>query len=181
MARHGYGVGDYKYFRYPLPPLVTALRRALYPHLAPVARRWAPALGLDPDLPGTLGGFLASCHAAGQTRPTPLLLRYDREGYNCLHQDLYGEIVFSLQATVLLSRPERDFAGGEFLLVEQRPRAQSRGEVVPLARGDAVIFATRWRPASGRRGLYRANLRHGVSRITRGTRFALGIIFHDSQ
>jgi hypothetical protein len=152
MARHGFGLGDYKYFRYPLPPLVAALREALYPRLAPVARRWAPAIGLNPASADRLQDFLRICHAAGQTRPTPLLLRYDRDGYNCLHQDIYGEIVFPLQVTVLLSRPGRDFSGGEFLLVEQRPRAQSR-----------------------------VNLRHGVSRITRGTRLALGVIFHDSR
>lgn len=181
MARHAFGLGDYKYFRYPLPPLVAALRRALYPHLAPVARAWAPALGLDPEVPDALEDVLARCRAAGQARPTPLLLRYGRDGYNCLHQDLYGEVVFPLQATVLLSRPGHDFAGGEFLLVEQRPRAQPRGEVVPLRQGDAVVFATRHRPAAGRRGTYRVTLRHGVSRVTRGTRFALGLIFHDSR
>ncbi len=181
MARHGFGLGDYKYFGYPLPPLVAALRQAIYPKLAPVARRWAPALGLDAALPDTLDGFLGTCHATGQTRPTPLLLRYERDGYNCLHQDIYGDIVFPLQVTILLSRPGRDFAGGEFLLVEQRPRAQSRGEVVPLRRGDAVVFATRHRPAAGQRGPYRVNLRHGVSRIARGTRYALGIIFHDAR
>ena len=180
MERHAFGLGEYQYFNYPLPPLVQDLRQAIYPHLAPIARAWAPRIGLDTRFPDTLDAFLAVCRAAGQSKPTPLLLRYERDGYNCLHQDLYGDVVFPLQVTILLSRPGRDFSGGEFLLVEQRPRAQSRGEVVPLGQGDAVIFATRERPVAGRRGTYRAKLRHGVSRVTEGRRFALGIIFHDA-
>ncbi|HYZ49122.1 MAG TPA: 2OG-Fe(II) oxygenase, partial [Sphingomonas sp.] len=181
MERHAFGRGEYKYFGYPLPPQVEALREALYFRLAPIANRWAERLRLDTRYPPGLDAFLRTCHEAGQTRPTPLLLRYDAEGYNCLHQDLYGSIAFPLQATVLLSRPGEDFAGGEFLLVEQRPRAQSRGEVVPLEQGQAVLFANSERPVPGARGFYRVKLRHGVSRVTSGHRMTLGLIFHDSR
>lgn len=180
MERHAFGYGEYKYFAYPLPPLVQQLRAEIYPRLVPIARAWAPALGLVAPFPDRLEAFSALCRAHGQTKPTPLLLRYEAGDFNCLHQDLYGEVVFPLQLTFLLSRPGRDFTGGEFLLVEQRPRAQSKGEVVTLEQGEAVIFATRHRPVAGRRGTYRANLRHGVSRITSGRRFSLGIIFHDA-
>ncbi len=181
MARHGYGKGEYKYFSYPLPPAVAELRAALYPRLAPVARRWYAAMGRGADLPDTLDRYLARCHAAGQTRPTPLLLRYGESDYNCLHQDLYGEIAFPLQAAFLLSAPGADFEGGEFVLVEQRPRMQSRPEVVPLRQGEAVIFAVNERPVQGKRGIYRLKMRHGVSRLRGGTRFTLGIIFHDAR
>ncbi len=180
MERHAFGLGEYKYLRYPLPALVKALRQACYPHLAPVANRWRQVLGETGRFPGTLDAYLRDCHAAGQTRPTPLILQYEAGGYNCLHQDLYGERVFPLQMTVLLSAPRRDFTGGEFLLVEQRPRAQSKGEVVPLAQGDAVVFAVNNRPAQGKRGPYRVRMRHGVSRILTGHRSTLGIIFHDA-
>ncbi len=180
MARHGFGQGEYRYFDYPLPPLVQSLREALYPKLAPVANRWRERLRQSADFPDSLEAYLAKCHAAGQTRPTPLVLRYEAGDYNCLHQDLYGEQVFPLQVTVLLSDPARDFAGGEFLLVEQRPRAQSRGEVVPLSLGDAVVFAVRERPRQGARGFHRVQMRHGVSRVRSGLRFTLGIIFHDA-
>jgi hypothetical protein len=181
MARHRFGVGEYRYFMRPLPRLVDALRTHAYRHLAPVANRWAEALGDETPYPPELGGFLAHCAAAGQRRPTPLLLRYTAGGYNCLHQDLYGAVAFPFQITVLLSRLGADFAGGEFLLVEQRPRAQSRGDVVVLERGDAVVFANRHRPVVGARGHYRATVRHGVSRIQRGERLALGVIFHDAE
>ena len=180
MARHGYGQGEYKYFAYPLPPLIAGLRQALYPLLVPVANRWQEQLGREPAFPGTLEDYLARCHAAGQQRPTPLILKYGAGDYNCLHQDLYGELVFPIQATVLLSRPGDDFAGGEFLLVEQRPRRQSKGEVVPLRQGDAVVFPVNHRPVAGARGFYRATMRHGVSRLRSGGRFTLGIIFHDA-
>ena len=180
MARHGFGEGEYKYLAYPLPPVVEALRRGLYPRLAPVANRWAEQLRLKPNFPDTLDAYLARCHDAGQLRPTPLILKYGPGDYNCLHQDLYGELVFPLQATVLLSRPGEDFAGGEFLLVEQRPRRQSKGEVVPLARGDAVVFPVNHRPVAGARGFYRVTMRHGVSRLRSGARFTLGVIFHDA-
>jgi hypothetical protein len=180
MQRHGFGRGEYQYFAYPLPPLVEQLRRAAYPHLAPVARRWNGLLGHDGDIPATLDEYLARCHAAGQARPTALLLKYGTDDFNCLHQDLYGPLVFPLQLTILLSRPGVDFTGGEFLLVEQRPRAQSRGEVVPLVHGEAVIFAVNHRPAQGTRGPYRLALRHGVSRLRAGERFSLGVIFHDA-
>ena len=180
MARHNFGRGEYKYLRYPLPAPVAALRQALYPVLAPLANSWHQRLRLEPHFPSTLEAYLARCHAAGQTRPTPLILKYQAGDYNCLHQDLYGDLVFPLQATVLLSAPERDFSGGEFLLVEQRPRMQSRGEVVALGQGDAVIFAVNHRPVAGTRGDYRVNLRHGVSRLRSGHRFTLGIIFHDA-
>jgi uncharacterized protein len=181
MARFRFGEGEYKYFANPLPPAVLALRRHAYPHLAPIANDWSAALGAKPAFPPDLDEFLAVCAEHGQTRPTPLLLRYEAGGYNCLHQDLYGDVAFPLQMTCLLSRPGTDFTGGEFLLVEQRPRAQSRGEVVPLEQGQIVIFTTRERPVRGARGTYRVNLRHGVSRITSGRRYALGIIFHDAK
>ncbi len=181
MARHGFGQGEYRYFSYPLPPLVAALRAALYARLAPVARRWSSVMGRKTDLPDKLDEYLASCHAAGQTRPTPLLLRYGAGDYNCLHQDIYGQLAFPLQATVLLSAPGEDFEGGEFVLVEQRPRMQSRPEVVPLRQGEAVIFAVNERPVQGKRGPYRVKMRHGVSRLRSGERFTLGLIFHDAR
>jgi uncharacterized protein len=180
MARHGFGEGEYKYLAYPLPQIVSELRQALYPLLAPVANAWQRQLGLDATFPDALDAYLGRCHDAGQTRPTPLILKYGPGDYNCLHQDLYGELVFPLQATVLLSRPGKDFAGGEFLLVEQRPRRQSRGEVVPLRQGDAVVFPVNHRPVAGGRGHYRVTMRHGVSRVRSGSRFTLGIIFHDA-
>ena len=181
MARHGYGQGEYKYFAYPLPELVAQLRGALYERLAPIANRWNEALRLAPRYPAAHAAFLERCHRAGQTKPTPLLLRYAEGDYNRLHQDLYGERVFPLQATLLLSAPEYDFSGGEFVLVEQRPRMQSRAEIVPLAQGDAVIFAVHHRPAQGPRGFHRVTLRHGVSRLRSGHRMTLGIIFHDAK
>jgi hypothetical protein len=180
MQRHGFGQGEYRYFAYPLPPAVAGLRTALYAGLAPVANAWHARLGLAARFPPTHGDYLARCHAAGQAKPTPLLLRYGRGDYNCLHQDLYGEFVFPLQATVLLSRPGADFAGGEFVLTEQRPRMQSRVEVVPLAQGDAVVFAVNLRPQRGTRGDYRVAMRHGVSRVRAGRRHTLGIIMHDA-
>ncbi|MEI2432094.1 2OG-Fe(II) oxygenase [Lysobacter yananisis] len=181
MQRHGFGRGEYRYFRYPLPPLLQTLRESLYPRLAPVATRWNAMLGVDDAYPDTLDAFLARCHAAGQTRPTPLLLRYGAGDYNCLHQDVYGAHVFPLQVAILLSQPGRDFDGGEFVLTEQRPRMQSRAQVVPLQQGDAVVFAVRHRPQRGARGFYRVNLRHGVSALRAGTRHTLGVIFHDAQ
>jgi uncharacterized protein len=179
MARHGFGRGEYKYLCYPLPPAVERLRQTIYPQLAPTANRWRAALQQAGRFPATLDAYLAECHAAGQTRPTPLLLKYGTDDYNCLHQDLYGELVFPLQVTVLLSASE-DFAGGEFVLVEQRPRMQSKAEVVPLRQGEAVIFAVHHRPVQGVRGVYRVKQRHGVSRLLSGERYTLGVIFHDA-
>ncbi len=181
MARHGFGRGEYKYFAYPLPPVVAALRAALYPPLSALANRWAAALGAAADYPARLADYLRRCHEAGQTRPTPLLLRYGEGDYNCLHQDLYGEHVFPLQAAFLLSDPRRDFTGGAFVLTEQRPRMQSRAEVVPLAQGDGVVFPVNHRPVQGVRGVYRVTMRHGVSRLRSGRRFTLGVIFHDAK
>ncbi|HEX3380552.1 MAG TPA: 2OG-Fe(II) oxygenase [Paraburkholderia sp.] len=180
MARHGFGRGEYKYFAYPLPPLVDGLRGALYPHLVPVANRWNIAMGIDVRYPPKHSDFIRRCHDAGQVRPTPLILQYGEGDYNCLHQDLYGEHVFPLQVAVLLSEPGRDFTGGEFVMTEQRPRMQSRAEVVPLAKGDAVVFTVNSRPVQGTRGPYRVNLRHGVSRLRSGHRHTVGIIFHDA-
>ncbi len=180
MQRHGYGQGEYRYFAYPLPAPVERLRQALYPTLAEVANRWNDLLSKEKRFPATLQGWLQECHEAGQARPTPLLLKYEAGDYNCLHRDLYGEMVFPLQATVLLSRPAQDFEGGEFMLVEQRPRLQSRGEVVPLQQGDAVLFATNERPVKGTRGWQRTAMRHGVSSLRAGRRFTLGLIFHDA-
>ncbi|MGE0744748.1 MAG: 2OG-Fe(II) oxygenase [Rhodospirillales bacterium] len=179
MARHGFGRGEYRYFAAPLPQPVAMLRETLYPGLAAVANRWQAALGGE-TFPDSLAAYRARCHAAGQDKPTPLLLRYGPGDYNCLHQDLYGAEVFPLQLTVLLSAPGRDFDGGEFVLTEQRPRMQSRAEVVALAQGEAVIFPVRHRPVQGGRGIYRVNMRHGVSRVRAGERFTLGIIFHDA-
>lgn len=180
MGRHGFGRGEYKYFAYPLPDLVQTLRACLYPRLRPVADRWNEILGRETSLPEDHNDFLLRCHTAGQARPTPLLLQYGEGDYNCLHQDLYGEHVFPLQVAILLSAPGVDFSGGEFVLTEQRPRMQSRVEVVPLRQGDAVIFAVHHRPVRGARGFYRVNMRHGVSRIRAGARHTLGVIFHDA-
>jgi len=181
MARHGFGRGEYKYFAYPLPEIVAALRSALYPPIAQIANRWNAALGIEARYPAEHGQFLARCHEAGQTRPTPLLLRYGEGDFNRLHQDLYGEHVFPLQVACLLSEPGKDFTGGEFVLTEQRPRMQSQAAVVPLRRGDGVIFPSQFHPVQGARGFYRANIRHGVSRLHSGHRHTLGIIFHDAQ
>ena len=180
MERHGFGRGEYQYFAYPLPPALAELRGALYPPLAAIANRWHAALGIDTRFPARHEQFIARCHAAGQLRPTPLLLQYREGDYNCLHQDLYGEHVFPLQVAVLLSRPGDDFTGGEFVLTEQRPRMQSRVEVVPLRQGDAVIFPVNLRPVNGARGPYSVAMRHGVSRLRAGRRHTLGIIFHDA-
>ena len=181
MARHGFGLGEYKYFAHPLPETVGALRTSLYPGLAEVANRWSGALGLAERYPDDHAAFLDRCHRSGQTKPTPLLLRYGSGDYNCLHQDVYGDHLFPLQVTVLLAVPGQDFTGGEFVLLEQRPRMQSRAEVVPLGQGDAVIFPVRHRPVRGRRGSYRVALRHGVSRVRSGHRHTLGVIFHDAR
>jgi hypothetical protein len=181
MGRHGFGRGEYKYFCYPLPDLIAGLRPALYAPLSDVANRWNEAMGIEIRYPDKHETFLKRCHAAGQTRPTPLLLQYGADDYNCLHQDLYGEHVFPLQVAILLSEPGRDFSGGEFVLTEQRPRMQSRPEVVPLRQGDAVVFAVHHRPVRGTRGFYRVNLRHGVSRIRSGKRHTAGVIFHDAK
>ena len=180
MSRHGFGRGEYKYFAYPLPQPIGAIRPALYAQLAPIANRWNEAMGIDVRFPGQHAAFLKRCHDAGQTRPTPLLLQYGEGDYNCLHQDVYGDHVFPLQVAILLSEPGHDFSGGEFVLTEQRPRMQSRAEVVSLKQGDAVVFAVRHRPVQGTRGTYRVNLRHGVSRIRSGRRHTLGVIFHDA-
>lgn len=180
MASHGFGRGEYKYFSYPLPEVVATLRAALYRPLVAIANRWSAELRLDVRFPDAHAGFLARCHAAGQLRPTPLLLQYGEGDYNCLHQDLYGEHVFPLQVAILLSAPDRDFTGGEFVMTEQRPRMQSRPMVVPLHQGDAVVFAVHHRPVQGTRGAYRVNLRHGVSRVRSGQRHTLGVIFHDA-
>jgi len=181
MGRHGFGRGEYKYFSYPLPPLISGLRTSLYPRLAPVANRWNEAMGIEVRYPEKHVDFLQRCHDAGEVRPTPLLLQYGPGDYNCLHQDLYGEHVFPIQVALLLSEPQRDFNGGEFVLTEQRPRMQSRPEVVPLRQGDAVAFAVHHRPVQGTRGTYRVNLRHGVSRLRSGQRHTVGIIFHDAN
>ena len=180
MQRHGFGQGEYRYFSYPLPALVAGLRGALYPHLAPIANQWNTAMGIEVRYPAQHADFIARCHAAGQLRPTPLLLQYGPGDYNCLHQDLYGEHVFPLQVAVLLSEPGRDFTGGELVLTEQRPRRQSRAEVVPLRQGDAVVFAVHHRPVQGTRGPYRVQMRHGMSRVRSGQRHTVGIIFHDA-
>jgi hypothetical protein len=181
MGRHGFGRGEYKYFNYPLPNLIQGLRTALYPRLAVVANRWNTAMGIEIRYPENHQDFLERCHNAGQQRPTPLLLQYGEGDFNCLHQDLYGEHVFPIQVAILLSEPQRDFTGGEFVLTEQRPRMQSRPEVVPLRQGDAVAFAVHHRPVRGTRGTYRVSLRHGVSRLRSGQRHTLGIIFHDAN
>ncbi len=181
MARHSFGRGEYKYFSYPLPRLIADLRTTVYPHLVPIANRWNQSMGIDVRYPEKHADFIDRCHHAGQVRPTPLLFRYEVDDYNCLHQDLYGEHVFPLQLAILLSEPGKDFTGGEFVMTEQRPRMQSRPIVVPLRQGDGVVFAVRNRPVQGNRGVYRVNLRHGISRIRSGHRHTVGIIFHDAQ
>lgn len=181
MARHGFGRGEYQYFRYPLPDIIQQLRESLYPALVPLANRWNACMGVEVRYPDEHPDFIQRCHAAGQSRPTPLLLQYGPRDYNCLHQDLYGEQVFALQVAILLSAPGQDFTGGEFVLTEQRPRMQSRPQVIDLKQGDAVVFAVHQRPVKGVRGYYRVNMRHGVSRVHSGQRHTLGIIFHDAQ
>ena len=181
MGRHGFGRGEYKYFSYPLPDLIAVLRTAVYPQLVPIANRWNDAMGIDIRYPKKHSDFIERCHEAGQIRPTPLLLQYEADDYNCLHQDLYGEHVFPLQLAILLSDPDKDFTGGEFVMTEQRPRMQSRPIVVPLRQGDGVVFAVHQRPVRGARGVYRVNLRHGVSRVRSGHRHTVGIIFHDAK
>ena len=181
MARHGFGRGEYKYFKYPLPEIIAELRTALYPRLAPIANRWNAAMNIAVQYPERHTDFIARCHHAGQRKPTPLLLQYGEGDFNCLHQDVYGEHVFPIQVAILLSAPEQDFTGGEFVLTEQRPRMQSRAEVVSLRQGDAVAFAVTHRPVAGARGFYRVNMRHGVSRLRGGHRHTLGVIFHDAQ
>ena len=181
MERHGFGRGEYRYFKYPLPGLITKLRTSFYPHLVPIANRWNEALNIDVRYPATHAEFIQRCHQAGQNKPTPLLLKYGPDDYNCLHQDLYGEHVFPLQIAILLSQPNKDFTGGEFVMTEQRPRMQSRPIVVSLQKGDGVVFAVNHRPVQGKKSVYRVNLRHGVSRLRSGSRYTLGIIFHDAQ
>ncbi len=181
MSRHGFGRGEYQYFRYPLPGLIEQLRRSVYPHLVPIANRWNTAMGIEVIYPATHAEFLARCHQAGQDKPTPLILKYEADDYNCLHQDLYGQHVFPLQLAILLSDPQADFTGGEFVMTEQRPRMQSRPIVVPLRQGDGVLFAVHHRPVRGTRGWYRVNLRHGVSRVRSGQRYTVGIIIHDAK
>jgi hypothetical protein len=181
MQRHGFGRGEYRYFKYPLPTIVESLRTDIYPHVVPTANRWNEAMHIDIRYPKQLADFIERCHQAGQKKPTPLMLRYRREDYNCLHQDLYGEHVFPLQLTIQLSQPNKDFTGGEFVMTEQRPRMQSRPMVVSLQQGDAVLFAVNNRPVQGNKGMYRVKLRHGVSRIQSGERYALGVIFHDAK
>jgi hypothetical protein len=181
MTRHNFGRGEYKYFSYPLPPLIAGLRAALYPYLAPIANAWNEGMELDMRYPKVHREFIALCHSQGQTRPTPLLLQYEAGDYNCLHQDLYGALAFPLQAAILLSQPGTDFSGGEFVMTEQRPRMQSRAEVIPLTQGDAVVFAVHQRPVKGTRGTYRVNMRHGMSRLHSGQRQVLGVIFHDAK
>jgi len=181
MAQHGFGRGEYKYFSYPLPELVAELRSAVYPYLVPIANRWNTEVGIDVQFPETHAEFIKRCHHAGQGKPTPLMLRYGVGDYNCLHQDLYGEHVFPLQLAILLSEPNRDFTGGEFVMTEQRPRMQSRPVVVPLRQGDGVVFAVHQRPVHGSRGFYRVNMRHGVSRLLSGHRHTMGVIFHDAR
>ena len=181
LERHGFGRGEYRYFSYPLPDLIATLRTSIYPHLVPIANRWNEALKTDVHYPIKHADFLDRCHKAGQEKPTPLLLKYGTDDYNCLHQDLYGPHVFPLQLAILLSEPDKDFTGGEFVMTEQRPRMQSRPVVVSLKKGDGVVFAVHNRPAEGKKGRYRVNLRHGVSRLRSGSRYTLGIIFHDAQ
>ena len=181
MERHGFGRGEYRYFSYPLPDMIATLRTSLYPHLVPIANRWNESMGIDVRFPRTHAEYIQRCHKAGQTKPTPLLLKYGADDYNCLHQDLYGEHVFPLQVAVLLSEPDKDFIGGEFVMTEQRPRMQSRPIVVPLRKGDGVVFAVNYRPVKGKKSVYRVNLRHGVSRLRSGNRYTLGMIFHDAK
>ena len=181
MERYRFGLGEYKYFAYPLPQIVSELRESIYPHLAGVANEWAAKLGGEAEYPRTHPEFIKRCHAHGQKRPTPLMLRYEQGGYNCLHQDLYGEVYFPLQTVFMLDQPGKDFEGGEFVLVEQRPRAQSAAQVIAPRQGEGVIFTTRWRPVHGARGYYRVNIKHGVSPVTSGVRHTLGIVYHDAE